>query len=196
MTVLEQFSAAERNMLMALPYRAGLWIGESDKTGGEAAGAAEMQALESIVTGFVEDFCKSEFVEELMRETLARKADWQAWRGNIARVPEECRHAVDLLAERLERKHIASLKNNLIEIAFAVALAYREYDEDSAPLREKVALRLRYYWQRHQAMRLNRIPLTLDQSLNISSTEQKAIKALTGALRPEQIEGLPPAEAA
>ena len=195
MTILDRFTAADRELLIALPYRAGLWIGDSDETGGSEASAAEMQALESIVTGFVEDFCKSEFVETLMRETLARKADWQSWRNHIDRVPDECRRAVKLLSQNVEQKHVASLKNNLIEIAFAVALAYREYGEGT-PAFEKLSLHARYYWERHKARRQNRIPLTLDQSLNISSTEQKAIKALTGALRPEMVEGLPNAQAA
>ena len=125
---------------------------------------------------------------------MRARADWQNWHGNIARVPEECRQAVKLLAERVERKHVMSFKNNLIEIAFAVAMAFREYS-DSTPAIEKFTLHLGYYWQRFNAKRQNRIPLTLAESLNISTTEQKAIKALTGALRPERIEGLMPVEA-
>ena len=72
MGYLDHFSEEERQLLIKLPYRAGLWISASDTTGGDESDEAEKQALASIVRGFTEDFLKSEFVEAVMRESAAR----------------------------------------------------------------------------------------------------------------------------
>ena len=195
MAYLEQFGERERTLLLSLPYRAGLFIGEADKAGGKDASSAEQQALQSIVTGFVEDFCKSEFVEELMRGTLAMKNEWPGWHKNVQYVPDDCRKAINFLSKKLEAKEVMAFKANLIEIGMAVAMAYCEYGDDT-PWHEKFMMHSRFYYERWQAKRNKQPSLTLTESLNISVVEQRAIKALSNALQPWRVEGLPPAQAA
>jgi hypothetical protein len=190
---LEQFTEDQVEALASLPYRAGLLIGEGDTTGGQDASDAEMRALESIVTGYVEDFCKSEFVEELMRAMLARREKWDSWRGNIENVPAEARAAIDLIATRIDKKQVTALKQNLIEIAFAVAMAYCEYDPHG-PLLKKIKAHLEYHFNAVKARRKNQKVLPIQDALSISRAEQKLIIALEEALRPEVVEGVEPAE--
>ena len=73
-----------------------------------------------------------------MRETLTRRAQWNGWRGKIENVPGECRRAVELTCSstRLDYRELATFKQNLLEIALGVAMAYQEYDEDGAPARQ------------------------------------------------------------
>ena len=85
MSYLENFSEDQKQLLIALPYRAGLWVSESDSSGGDHADEAEMMALEGIITGFAQDFCKSEFVEEVMGHTLDKRAQWEEWSKNLDR---------------------------------------------------------------------------------------------------------------
>lgn len=193
MSYLEQFTEDQVEALVALPYRTGLLIGEGDTTGGEDASAAEMRALESIVTGYVEDFCKSEFVEELMRAMLARRDKWDSWRGNIENVPAEARAAIDLIATRIDKKQVTALKQNLIEIAFAVAMAYCEYDPHG-PLIQKIKVHLDYHLNAVKARRKNQKVLPIQDALSISRAEQKLIVALEEALKPDVPEGVEPAE--
>ena len=126
MAILEKLSKEQQRVLIALPYRAGRWVSESDSSGGDEADQAEMAALESIVTSYAEDFCKSEFVEELMRQTVVHKEEWPAWSENLQDVPLECQRSVDVLSDYLEAKDVEAFKSNLMEIAVAVAMAYRE----------------------------------------------------------------------
>lgn len=191
MRLLAKFSEEQRNLLVALPYRVGLWLSRCDSTGGSESDDAEINALRSIITGFSEDFLKSEFVEEIMRETVSRKDMWPEWEKDTDNVPGECTKAVEVVAAQLEEKDTASFKQNLMEIAMTVALAYREFD-DSQPLMEKLKIYMQYYRQRLMAVIKNTQILSLDEYLNISRAEHDALAGLSAALRVEYREGLPP----
>ena len=64
MSYLERFAPKQRELIVSLPYRVGLWISESDTSGGDEADEAERNALHLMMTGYAEDFLKSEVVEE------------------------------------------------------------------------------------------------------------------------------------
>jgi hypothetical protein len=150
---------------------------------------AEIAALRGIITGFAEDFCKSEFVEEVMRETVARPERWGEWESATDSVPNECAEALEIIAEKLPAADTASFRHNLMEIGMAVALAYREfYDRES--LTGRVKTHLRYYRQRLLSALQNRQALSFDKYLNISRTEHKALAELSRALNLEYREGL------
>lgn len=200
MDVWDKLSAEQQEFLVALPYRTGLWISQCDQTGGQESSAQELAALETIVISFAEDFCKSEFVENLMRKTLAQREIWSQWQDNMTAIPADVRRAVDMLAPLLERKDITSFKQTLIEIGTAVAEAYRESDHEDedddegdygfvAEIRDHIRAameRLTGRWNSGPAARNY-------QFSNISKTERAALAELTTALRPDEPEGLPPA---
>ncbi|MCB9990890.1 MAG: hypothetical protein H6867_05875 [Rhodospirillales bacterium] len=181
MSYLEKFTDEERHFLISLPYRTGLWVSESDDEGGDDSAEAEMQALESIITGYSEDFLKSEFVEELMRATLAHKDQWEAWRSDLATVPEDCRKAVEIVQAYLETREVLSFKQNLMEIATAVAMAYCEVEEESQA--GKFAVYARHYWALFMARLRKEQEPRLEDHVNISRAEREVLGKLSGVLR-------------
>jgi hypothetical protein len=192
LSYLEQFTEDQRELLTSLPYRTGLHIGESDTTGGQDASEAELRAIEAIVTGYVEDFCKSEFVEELMRQTLARRDHWDHWRENLDKVPGEIRECLELLATKIDHKQITAFKHNLFEIAMGVALAHREFDPEG-PLGDKIKFYSDYYFRWVNAYLKKEKILDIEEAMNISRAEQAAILKLEEVLRLDKHEGLEPA---
>lgn len=170
-----------RLLVVRLPYRVGFYVSASDKTGGDESDAAEMAALEGIVTFYVEDFCKSEFAQAVMLETIQRKAEWDGWQEKIEIVPEEIRKVLDFLVDKLDGKELTAFKNNLLEIAIAVAQAYREFDV-SQPLTERVQVYLSILMARIKALVKGQEIQSHDTLLNISRDEKMAINLLADAL--------------
>lgn len=191
MGLLAKFSDRDQELLVALPYRAGLWLSRCDDTGGAKSDETEINALRSIIISFSEDFLKSEFVEEIMRETVNRRDRWPEWEKNTDGVPDECTKAVEMVAAQLEEKDTTAFKRNLMQIAMTVALAYREFEE-GLPLMDKLKIYTRYYRQRLLASIKGEQILSLDEYLNISRAEHAALSQLSAALRMEYREGLPP----
>lgn len=169
------------SLLIKLPYRVGLYVSLSDKTGGGASDQAEMRALENVVIFYVEDFCKSEFAQSIMLETLQNKIDWPNWNENIHLVPEECKQVFDALLDKLEMKDIVAFKNNLLEIAIAVAMAYREFDA-TEPWVDRFKVYLSILVQRIKLMLKGETLPSPDQMLNISRDEKMAINLLADTL--------------
>lgn len=181
MAHLEDFTKDQRDLLVALPYRVGCWISASDDTGGGDADEAERQALNVIVTGFAEDFCKSEFVQAMMEETIARESEWEQWTHHLEDVPAECIRATDLLLERLDRKELTSFKLTMMEIATSVAMAYREFDH-SDDISHRIKVYGRVIIERLRNMVTGQRARSVDEFLNISESEQRALDTLASSL--------------
>lgn len=193
MAYLDHFSEEDKMFLIQLPYRAGLWISASDTTGGDESDEAERQALANIVRGFTEDFLKSEFVEEVMRETVAHRAEWDGWGENVEAIPAEMREGIELAAQHIDYKQIAAFKSSLMDVAMTVAMAYRELD-NTTPYAEQLRIYSRYWLQRVRAYLTKTQPPIMDQFLNISHEEHQAIDALAAALCLKDQEGLEPVD--
>jgi len=52
MSFLDDISSAERELLVSLPYRVGIFVSKSDEEGGEVSGEQELRALSNILTGY------------------------------------------------------------------------------------------------------------------------------------------------
>lgn len=191
MSLLDVLSKEQQEILIALPYRTGLWVSLSDETGGDEADQAEMQALDSIVTSYAYDYCKSEMVEDLMKLTVAHKDDWAGWDEDIANVPYENRQAVEWLAGHYDYKEISSFKQTMMEIATAVAMAFREFDA-SVSLPVKIKMYKTLFADRIQAMIQRRMPTPTSEILNISESERLALTELADALKLNEQEGKEP----
>lgn len=182
MSSLENFSPDQQAMLVALPYRVGLWVSASDTSGGGDADEAEMRVLQSIVTGFAEDFLKSAFVQDLMEQTTARRAEWASWENDLDSVPTECSNAVDFLAERIDRKELTSFKLSVMEIATDVAMAYREEGADRAERVNTLPPALQTLISTVRDALLGPKSPQKEQMLNISKAEREALNLLSYAL--------------
>lgn len=181
MTFLTELSSEKHDMLASLPYRVGLWISRSDSSGGDHSEAQEQQALASILAAYSEEVFGSEIVQHIISATISRKSDWPQWSQNMGEVIVDCRHAVDFLSEVVDRKEVNAFKQQLIEIGEAVALAFREVQDDMG-LPEKLSLYGTYYMGKFKAMRAKRPYRTFQEFLNISAGERQALSTLAKAL--------------
>lgn len=193
MAYLDHFTLEQRDLLIRLPYRAGLWISSSDTTGGDESDAVERQALASIVRGFTEDFLKSEFVEEIMRASVDHIDEWDQWAGQPENIPDEVRRGIEISALYIDYKQIHALKQSLYDVAMTVAMAYREFDA-AAPFAAQMRIYSKYWIEYARSYVKKTQPPTMDRYLNISAAEHKALDALNAALRLSAQEGLAPLE--
>lgn len=182
MAHLDVFNQQDQILLVALPYRVGMWVSESDVSGGNEAQDAEIRSLEGIIMGFAEDMCKSEFVEELMKLTLTHKDKWPEWRDNLDKVPEECAEAVGIIETKMTDKDVETFSENIFEIAHSVAMAYREYNDPQFS-KETLSIYVRY-WIDHVKARMRGAPQkTIVEYFNISKEEREALQILLDNLR-------------
>ncbi len=182
MSFLETLNRDDRDLIISLPYRVGLWISHADDAGGDSADDEEAKALENILDGFTREVFGSELVQIVMTETVTHKECWEGpWSKDLQKVPEECQRALDILHDaEIEEKEISAYKQRLIEIGEAVALAFREYDE--LGFLTKLRVYTLYYKERYKASKRNMSYKSLDQFLNISLKERKALYNLSSVL--------------
>lgn len=124
--IFPEFSHEEEGVLISLPYRVGLYVSFADTSGGFEAQEAEMQSLSNILREFAEDYCKSEFSQKVLMESLRVRHLWPNWSQGIESVPEEARHITDLLEMHFDDRALRAFKEVLVDIALAVAMAFRE----------------------------------------------------------------------
>ena len=170
-----------KTKLIRLPYRIGFWLSQSDQTGGDESDDLEHEALESVILSYGEDVCKSEFTQSVMERTVQEYEFWDKWVENIEDVPKECESLVYMLSSEVEKKHLEDFKASLFEVAETVALAYRELEEEKDFL-NNVYMQIRIAQKKWDAF-IKRYEFSLDHVLNISPSEEEALRTLKGALR-------------
>lgn len=180
MSVLEQLSDAQRTLIVSLPYRVGLWVSHSDVSGGETAEGEELQTLSNLIEGFSQQVFGSELLQYIMHETLTRRDEWSEWSAHLNRIPQQCVEAVRILQTCADEKDIKVYARRLMELAEAVAGAFREYEPPSGL--QKCVVWCGYYVRTLRARRYN-IPVpSFEQFLNISPKERLALEQLSDAL--------------
>ncbi|MBI4030256.1 MAG: hypothetical protein HY370_01125 [Proteobacteria bacterium] len=181
MAFLENFSDEEKEFLVALPYRAGVWISRTDDAGGLAADAAELEALESIINKKAAGMFESAFVHEVMAEICAGQENWARWAKHASNLPDDCRKAISLMEGRLGRHDMDGYRENVMYIAVEVAKAFREIDLGAPPSSLSFVGRIKLFLdgiagkpkgKKYEAERL----------LNISYNEDRALAALSESL--------------
>ncbi len=175
MSFLDQLTADQRDIVVSLPYRVGLWVSDSDKSGGNEASLHEMQALSNIIHGFAEEMFGSETMQHIISETLAKKERWAEWAKHSSSVPEDCRFAVDVLKEKTGNKDVAVFRNHLMDIGEAVAMAFHEERGKAVTVRAYFSYIFRKRKSRGGGS-------TFSDYLRISVNEHKALSALAQAL--------------
>lgn len=136
--VFTQLAPDHETILVSLPYRIGLYVSYADVTGGFEAQDKEQQSLANILREYSEDFCKTEFCQKVLMETLERRDQWLAWSKQIDSVPDEAGKIVDILTPMFSDKELRAFKEVLADIAVSVAMAFHEgRDGDYAPAPSK-----------------------------------------------------------
>lgn len=180
-SVLESMTEDERSLITSLPYRAGLWVSMSDETGGGAAQEKEIQALDNIVIGFSQMVFGSELLQYIMDETVKRREEWHEWQNGVDKVPDECVDALNILRDHVDDdKEVNAYSQRLIEIGEAVALAFREYEQQS--FKDKLNVYCSYIVNKVKANIKKQPSKSFEQFLNISLSERRALNRLATAL--------------
>ena len=174
MSLLDEVTETQKQILISLPYRVGLWISKSDTTGGSAATQQELQVLSNIINGFTEEVFGSELMQFIMSATVDGQDRWPDWAENLASVPDDCALAVDVLRQHAGEKDAHAFQVHMMEIGTAVALAFREY-EHMGPL-ERLMMYVSYFTSGAAGRK------TLEEFLAVSRAERKALNTLAGAL--------------
>jgi len=181
MSFMDQFLPDDRSLLVSLPYRVGLFVSESDRSGGVESEEAEMQALSNIIIAYSQEVFGAETAQYIISETVSRKKEWPQWSNDLDMVEGECHRAVDILSDVVDVKEVNGVKRCLMEVGEAVALAFREYDE-SVSIVDKIKIYLAYMQSRKQAAKLGIIAKEWDQFINISLEERIALQNVAKAL--------------
>ncbi|PCK00503.1 MAG: hypothetical protein COA45_01605 [Zetaproteobacteria bacterium] len=181
MSFLDQLSVDQRTLLVSLPYRVGLFVSQSDNTGGDHSDAAEMEALTNIITGYSQEVFGAETVQYVISETVSRRDEWGKWSDDLEAIEGECYKAIDILSDHVDVKEVSAFKNHLIEIGESVALAFREYGKET-PLMDKIRVFLFYMKGKRHAAKFGLPYKDWEQFINISLDERKALHRIASAL--------------
>ena len=166
----------------ALPYRAGLYVSHCDTTGGWTAQDEELTTLGAALRRVAQEGELPPFSQAILEDTLARRGHWPAWSQDLAAVPGECAAAATLLAAIQSEEEVEAFKHMLLDVAIAVAMAYREEREAAETQTPPPATP--GFWDRLKAVFAP--PKPKDRPLfahaNISTAEREALEKLSKAL--------------
>lgn len=180
MSFLDELTDHQKEKIISLPYRVGLWISQSDDTGGDDASAREQQTLANIVDGFARDMFGSETMQLIMTQTVVQKEHWSRWAQAVADVPEDCAMAIDLLRASGDPKDVHAFQNHLMEIGEAVAMAFSEYQDQGGV--SHMLVQLSYHIENFKAALAKKKRKSLREFLSISAKERKALEVLAASL--------------
>jgi hypothetical protein len=181
MGFLKDFSRDERDLVISLPYRVGLWVSSSDATGGTDSNLQEEVALEKAINSIAQGMFESAFVHEIMAETFLRREDWRSWSVNVKNVPQDCVKAVKVLQSRIPQRDVDAYRHILMQVGLEVARAFREYDQ-SAPLFTRILRGISIGVDRIFGI-MHGEKYVSEDLLNISYEEDLALNELAKALR-------------
>lgn len=180
MAFLEQFDDIEKDLLVMLPYRAGLWVSKSDNAGGNESSSDEVSELHKIIAQKAKGMFESAFVHEVMIETCAREKQWPDWSSDLDNVPEECKKMVAIVEAKLSRHDMDAYKHNVMFIATEVAKSYREFDVNMAlPVRVFTCFKIAVD---KMFGKIRGVTYESEDLLNISYEEDIALSQLSTAL--------------
>ncbi len=194
---LEKFTEAEQAMIVSLPYRAGIFVSDIDKTGQGAASYTEIFELETIIgeetymaalshmkprlneeeVGLLEN----DFVTEVMANLRERQDEWRTWKTDKQSLLKDCSNTIRMLEEKLGEREVAAYRACIIAIAIDVAKAFCEQDVD-APFLARCANKT---WMFFDSMVrfITRDKFTASlKELNVSYKEDIALTLLSEAL--------------
>lgn len=138
MSVFGDLQSEDRDLLIGLLYRAGVWMSHSDDETGEADDVREMKALEHIIKSIASVHEQSEFVQDIARETISKKEQWPIWTNQSFDILGDCEKGVAVLKSNVNDNDLKAYRKTLVHIAETVAAAYGEFgmgaDEDESAL--------------------------------------------------------------
>ena len=126
MSALSDLLPEENELVVSLPYKAGVWISHADDVGGTADDRREMAAIENVIVTMAKLGKASNFVRDVAHETLSQKAYWPQWRAQAGALFTDCNKATSFLAGYVSKEDLHEYRLFLWRIASAVAQAHNE----------------------------------------------------------------------
>lgn len=180
MNFLDQLTETQKDMLVSLPYRVGLWISQSDDAGGDESDEQELQTLSNIINGFARDVFSSEMLQYIMAETLGQQDKWEDWAHNVDHAPTDCALAIDIIKTFGTDKDVAAFQNHMMEIGEAVAMAFSEYELQQGS--GQFIAHMKFHIENFKATLGKTKKKSIREFLSISSKERQALSTLAEAL--------------
>lgn len=129
MSKLSEMQPEESQLIIALPYKVGVWMSHTDDVEGELDDQREMKALEHILKSIAQVHEGSQFVKEVAQHTLRSREQWEIWANQSFDILGDCEKAVGLLKANVNDNDLKDYKSTLMEIATIVAQAHGEFGD-------------------------------------------------------------------
>lgn len=166
----------QKDLLLSLPVRAGIWISHFDGQGDKRADESEIEALSEVIAHFAAQSTSSPFVTDLFEETLKRSESWDSWQTEEQVFFDDCRKAADIFSLNLSKDEHGEINRAILEVCEVVAQAHGEFEEDEEHKEDKGG------WLASVKSTLSKLKGTsyidMDKPFNISPSEQDAIHKL------------------
>ncbi len=157
-------SAIEKDLIIKLPYRVGLWVSRADDAPGFFDDKIERARLHAVIERVAKHHVSSAFVRNLLANTLANEKKWPQWGRDLDTILADCKTGLQIVKAQSSEDDVKVYRVVLMQTAVCVAEAFQEDEsiETGMPT----------------------FPSANDQGIpeNISKKERKALEALKKAL--------------
>ncbi len=129
MATLNKMEKDERDLIVGLPYRVGVWMSNAEDDLGDGDDRREHKAVEKVLRRFAGQIERYPFISAVLRETLAQKDRWGHWAENSLDVLPDCERALTIVNKTGSREAVINYRKILMKIANDVAGAHGEFGE-------------------------------------------------------------------
>lgn len=175
---LAEFSDEERQLLVSIPYRVGMWISDVDDIEGSSRDdKRERQALAIAIERLAKNHRKMPFASAVMQMLEKSKTNWNMWATNNdeASVLFDLEQALTACKRSGSKRDLSEYKHAVWQIAMVIAQAY---DEDHDPDNE-MHINNFFEWVGGMVSK----PKLKKRPNNISQIEKRALKKLQAVLK-------------
>lgn len=130
MSALSELQPEEQELVISLPYRAGVWISNTDDAEGDDDDEKELKTLETIIKAYAKKVENYPFISEVMQATLSNQQRWDSWAADSFDIIPDCEKAVTLLKSNINKQALKNYRMVLYKVASEVAGAADEFDAD------------------------------------------------------------------
>ena len=127
MTRLSQLPETELQKIVALPYKAGLWISHADDVEGEADDLSEMKALERGIPELASLHKNSLLVNDVASAIMERKEQWTEWEEECFYIVKQAPEVIDFIANEFGVDEAKQYRAFTMELGKLVAQAHGEF---------------------------------------------------------------------
>ncbi len=135
MATLENFSPEDKELLVSLPYKVGIYISYAEDAEGETDDQREMKALRHCIAGIAKLHEDDALIQEIMKQCLGSKDNWDRWADESFHAPAAASQTIAALKTKAPENTVKKYRAAILEVAGTVARAYGEFgefDEDEA----------------------------------------------------------------